>query len=84
MTMGGLLTLAARILLSAIFTAGYFWVLYLFVSGQAKVAADLKEVLITILGVLTAGEMVVLNFWFSSSQGSALKTDVIARAPPVE
>jgi flagellar basal body-associated protein FliL len=70
----------AQILLSVIFTVGYMLVVYLFMTGKAHVAGDIKDVFVTIIGVLTAGELTIINFWFSSSRSSQDKDNIIAAA----
>lgn len=59
---------AAQVALSAIFLAGYFVVLVLFITGRVSTPTDWKEALIALLGVITAGVGLILNFWFSRSR----------------
>ncbi|MDP2322583.1 MAG: hypothetical protein Q8N51_00955 [Gammaproteobacteria bacterium] len=70
--------LVAQIVLSIVFTVGYFGVVYLFITGKAAVSDNLKDVFVTIIGVLTAGELGILNFWFSTSRSSSEKTALLA------
>lgn len=60
----------AQILLSAIFIAGYFWVLYAFIDGRVKVPSDWKDAMMTLLGVLTASVVQVMGYWFSRQRTS--------------
>lgn len=60
----------AQILLSGIFIAGYFWVLYAFIDGRVKVPADWKDAMMTLLGVLTASVVQVMGYWFARQRSS--------------
>lgn len=60
-----LLTMTAQVVLSALFIAGYFFLLWEFMRGNVKVPVDYKEMFIALLGVLTAGVGTILAFWFS-------------------
>jgi len=61
----------AQIALSVIYTAGYFGVLSVFLFGHVGTPPEWKDVLQTLLGLLTAGELLILQFWFSRSRGGA-------------
>jgi len=63
-----------QILLSAVFGAGYFWVLYLFMAHGVTIDDSLRDAFNIILGVLTAAISSILQFWFGSSSGSKEKT----------
>jgi hypothetical protein len=60
----------AQILLSAIFIAGYFWVLSAFIDGKVRVPVDWKDAVMTLLGVLTASVVQVFNYWFARQRTS--------------
>ena len=60
-----LLTMTAQVVLSALFIAGYFFLLWQFMEGNVKVPLDYKEMFIALLGVLTAGVGTILAYWFS-------------------
>jgi len=65
--------LIARALLSVLFIAGYGWIVI--VALQAgDFSPAVKEVLIFLFGALTTSVVTIVNFWFSSTQGSADKT----------
>lgn len=55
----------AQISLSGIYTVGYFAVLASFIAGWIKTPLEFRDVLSALLGLLTAGEMLILQFWFS-------------------
>jgi Zn-dependent protease with chaperone function len=60
-----LLVMTAQVVLSGLFIAGYFFLLWQFLEGNVKVPADYKDMFMTLLGVLTAGVGTILAFWFS-------------------
>ena len=62
------ITAAAQVALSLLFLTGYFAVLGMFLFGQVMVAPVWRDQLGVMLGVLTAGVMLVLQFWFSRSR----------------
>lgn len=55
----------AQIILSALFLIGYFSVLVMFLLGYIRTPADWKDALTALLGVITAGVMQILGFWFA-------------------
>lgn len=58
----------AQIALSTLYTAGYFLMLWLFLDGRIKTPIEWRDQLSVLLGVLTTGEMLILNFWFMRSR----------------
>mgnify|MGYP007132432234 CR=1 FL=1 len=60
----------AQIILSAVFLIGYFAMLGLFLLGRIATPPEWKDQLGILLGVLTAGVMLILQFWFSRSRPS--------------
>lgn len=69
-----------QVTLSALFVGGYFTLLVMFILGYTKVDPAYKDLLLTLIGVLTAGIPQILNFWFGSSHGSQKKDDALAQA----
>lgn len=67
-----------QVIFSVIYTVGYFAVLYLFVTGRVQINDGMKELVGTLLGVMTAAQIQIINFWFGSSAGSKAKTDALA------
>jgi len=63
-------TAYAQILLSCLFIGGYFIVLTMFVLGHAKPPVEYKELVSALLSVLTAGVLLILNFWFARQRES--------------
>lgn len=72
-------TLLARAILSVLFIAGYGWIVVSALKA-GDFSPSVKEVLIFLFGALTTSVVTVVNYWFSSTQGSADKTTVLARA----
>lgn len=62
-----------QVILSGIYTFGYFAMLYMFMSGGVEVTPDLRTEFGMVLGVMTAAQVEILHFWFGSSQGSKEK-----------
>ena len=69
-----------QLTLSVIYTVAYGFVLWFFLSGQVIVPLDQKTLFGSLLGVLTAAQIQIMNFWFGSSSGSKQKTDAMAAA----
>lgn len=67
-----------QVVLSVVYTVGYFVMLYLLISGQWHPPEGAEELVAGLVGVLTAGVMKVMDFWFGSSVGSKQKTQVMA------
>jgi len=63
-------TAVAQIGLSVLFLLGYFGALVLFLFGEVHVAPVWRDQLGVMLGVLTAGVMSILGFWFSRNRPS--------------
>ena len=62
-----------HIVLSTIYTFGYFAMLYLFMTGNVEIATSLKTEFSIVLGVMTAAQTMIMQFWFGSSSGSKEK-----------
>jgi len=69
-----------QVVLSGMFVGGYFVLLILFLLGYTHLDPSYKDLLLTLIGVLTAGIPQILNFWFGSSHGSQKKDDALAQA----
>jgi len=61
----------AQIILSAVFLIGYFAMLYLFITGNVATPLDWKDTLAALLSVLTAGVLLILNYWFQRQRQTA-------------
>ena len=60
-----LLVMTAQVVLSGVFIIGYFVILHKFVAGAVNPPPEYKDMVIALLGVLTAGVGTILAFWFS-------------------
>lgn len=58
----------AQVLISVLFLIGYFSLLGMFVLGLAKVDPNYKDIVNSLLSVLTAGVGGILYFWFQRSR----------------
>jgi len=67
-------SIAPQVVLSIIYTIGYFGLMYAFVTGEVAINPDVKAEFNILLGALTAGQVQIMNFWFGSSSGSKEKT----------
>lgn len=64
-------------ILAYVYTAGYFATLY--VCMKTGVAAEMKDTVLVLLGVLTAAQTAIMGYYFGSSSGSARKNDLMAK-----
>ena len=60
----------AQIALTIIFLVGYFIVLSDFIHGRVRVDEAWRDTLQTLLSVLTAGVLLILQYWFSRQRTS--------------
>lgn len=60
----------AQIALSVCYIVGYFWVLHLFIEGAVKTPIEWKDQVSVLMGVLTTGVPMVLQFWFARSRAT--------------
>lgn len=73
-----------QMVLSGVFLGGYFTLLLAMISGSVQVEGVAADQLPTLLGVLTAGVPSILAFWFGSTAGSAVKSELLAQSKPAE
>lgn len=66
-----------QMVLSAIYSVGYFTLLYQFTTGDVVIPLQNKDLLLPLLGVMTAAQVQIMNFWFGSSAGSTLKNKML-------
>ncbi|MFO0451057.1 MAG: hypothetical protein ACK52I_20770 [Pseudomonadota bacterium] len=69
-----------QITLSVIYTVGYFACLWVFLTGAVTVAENLRTEFGMVLGVMTAAQIKIMDFWFGSSYGSKVKDAAKAAA----
>lgn len=71
-------TISPQVTLSIIYTLGYFGLLFGLASGALTVPTDAKTLVDSLLTMLAAPQLQILNFWFGSSHGSQSKDAHIA------
>lgn len=62
---------AAQLLLSVLYTAGFFAVLIMFMLGFAKVPDKFDNAFTGLLNLLTAAQLAIVYFWFQRTRSSA-------------
>lgn len=71
--------LKSQQVLAAVYSVGYFGIFGLILTGVVDVEILNLGVVSALVGVLTAGQVQILNFFFGSSRGSKEKTELMAR-----
>ena len=66
-----------QIVLSGIYTLGYFALLYVLLTGQLQYSDQHRELVAVLLGVMTKAQSDIMQFWFGSSAGSKEKSAAI-------
>lgn len=64
-------------ILAAIYTLGYFWMLYYFM--KYAMPEGNKDFLLPLLGVMTGGQVLIMQYYFGSSKGSSDKNVLLKR-----
>lgn len=62
-----------QVILSAIYTIGYFWVMYALFAGDVTIADGIKDLATALIGIMSAAQLTIMQFWFGSSAGSKAK-----------
>ena len=66
-------------ILAWIYTVGYFLMVgWLVIKGLPKEALAVKDILLPLVGILSAAELSIINYYFGSSAGSAAKNKIMA------
>jgi hypothetical protein len=81
-TMASNTSISPQLVLSAIYTIAFAFTLYAVFNGSAVIPADMREPAMYLLGILSAGQIQIMNFWFGSSSGSKEKTMALANSKP--
>jgi len=66
-----------QIILSSIYTIAYSIVMYAFMTGNVQVPENQQVLFGSLIGILTAAQVQIMNFWFGSSHGSKQKTELM-------
>lgn len=69
-----------QMVLSGAFITGYFLVMFAMMTGYVHIPQDLNAPFVTVLGVLTASVVSIINFWFGSSKNSQDKDAAMERS----
>lgn len=69
--------LAPQITLSFAYTCGYFMVLIGLMTGVFHVWEEGHDLLLGLVGALSAGQVQILNYWFGSSSGSVRSSQML-------
>ena len=72
-----------QITLSIIIVAGFFLVLYYFMSIRVVLPPEHRELIAGMVGVLVAKFGSVCDFWYSSNVGSQRTKELLAKAQPI-
>lgn len=64
-------TAYAQILITVVFIGGYFLVLHDFIHGRINVPPEWKDSIKSLLDLLTAGVLMILQYWFSRMRASS-------------
>ena len=68
-----------QVAISLAYSFGYFGVLSAFMTGNLEVQEIHTSMFNGLLGVLSAAQVQIMNFWFGSSAGSKAKTDAMTK-----
>jgi len=68
-----------QVVLSIVYTIGFFALIFALGTGTLQIAPDVKDLWTMLIGVLTGAQVQILNFWFGSSRGSAQKSEQLSR-----
>lgn len=70
-------SLKPQAVIAGIFISGFIVVLYAVFSGEVTLTAQQAQMANILIGILSAGIMQIMNFFFGSSSGSKEKTNLI-------
>ena len=59
-----------QIILSGVYTIGYFTLVFGLLANFLTIPEEGRDLIIGLIGILTAAQTQLLNFWFGSSSGS--------------
>ena len=71
-----------QMVLSSVFIGGYFTVFVALLTGTVELTQSQQTLINVLMGVLTAGIPTILAFWFGSTAGSAVKSQLLADSKP--
>jgi len=68
-----------QVTLSVIYTVGYFMLMFELIGGGITVSPEMSAPFNILLGIMTAAQAQIMNFWFGSSSGSKEKTRKLSK-----
>lgn len=71
---------APQVFLSMVFVTGFVMVLWYLFGGEKTIHENMMQPAMYVLGILSAGIVQIMNFWFGSSSGSKAKTMHLSQA----
>lgn len=72
-------SLKPQAIIASIFICGFIAILYAVFTGEVKLTTDQQQMANILVGILSAGIMQIMNFFFGSSSGSKEKTNLIGK-----
>lgn len=63
-----------QVILSSLYTAGYFFMIAEIMTGHVSIPDELNNPFNILLGIMTTAQIQIMNFWFGSSSGSQEKS----------
>ena len=66
-------TLIPQMILSVVYIAGYFGLIYLLLFGDVAIKNEIRDMAQILIGIMTTAIPMILQFWFGSSHGSKSK-----------
>lgn len=68
--LGDKATAYAQVILSVVFIGGYFICLWDFIHGHVNTPPEWKDTVQNLISLLTAGVLLILNYWFQRQRES--------------
>ena len=65
-----------QVILSTVYTSAFVFVFYEMLNGDMNYGPQQATLITSLMSILTAGQVQILNFWFGSSHGSKRKTEL--------
>ena len=53
-----------QVVLSVLYTLGYFWTMYAVFAGDVTIADNLRELAGALIGIMSTAQMTIMRFWF--------------------
>lgn len=72
-------SLKPQVVIASVFIIGFITVLYIVFAGKADLSPESTQMANILLGILSAGIMQIMNFFFGSSAGSKVKDAIQAK-----